>query len=668
MRHYKILIAKLLGIAASISSVSAGELVWLEAERFDDLGGWTRDAQFIDQMGSPYLLAIGLGQPVKDATTRVELPHAGRWRIWVRDRDWVPEHHPGRFELQLNGQALGTVFGASGKPGWHWEDGGVRELAGQVEIRLHDLSGYYGRCDAIVLASDLDWTPPDDTPSVDALRVAHGGVSREVRDVGEYDVVVAGGGLAGCTAAVAAARQGVRVALVQNRPLLGGNASTEILVPPVGVWPHGKRLGPFDPRETGLVEEYRTAGNQQVREGMLYSERLLRWVQARAEPGPAPQHARHRRRDAAGRTAADRRAAGPGRPQRAAAAFSRPDVPGLHGRRRRGRGGGSRVSPRQGIAVAAPGTVGARDAQSAHHGQLPEVFLPGRRPSPAVRGAAVGPPVSRRATALAPAGTRRFMPDIELVGHQWMLELGGLRDTYADAEEIRDDLLRLIYGLWDHTKNHCDKERAKAANYQLVWVSYVTGKRENRRLIGDHVLTQNDIRSPDAVPRPGGLRRLGPGRPSLGRVLPPGFVRQTLRRSGPGLPGPAVLDSLPLPVLPERRQPADGRPEHLGHPHRPVRHAGDAHLRGAGPGGRHGRGAVRRAPDDAARRRGAALGGTAAATAQGRRVLDRPAEPRPAGPGPPSQRVGFQRAHASPTSRWPPRRSSTAGTVRKATN
>ena len=57
-------------------------VVWLEAEHFNDQGGWTQDAQFIDQMGSPYLLAVGLGKPVRDATARVAVPRPGKYRLW----------------------------------------------------------------------------------------------------------------------------------------------------------------------------------------------------------------------------------------------------------------------------------------------------------------------------------------------------------------------------------------------------------------------------------------------------------------------------------------------------------------------------------------------------------------------------------------------------------
>ncbi len=255
------------------------EILWLEAEQFSDPGGWTNDAQFIDQMGSPYLLSVGLGTPVRDAVTTVRLAKPGRYRLWVRAKDWVPEHHPGCFQVLLDGKPAAEAFGASGAVGWKWEDGKVHSLKGEVEVRLKDLTGYYARCDALVLSDRLDWVPPEAVDAIAALRQAHGGISRQVEVMPECDVVVVGGGLAGATAAVAAARNGCRTVLLQNRPLLGGNASSEILVPPVGAWPSIFRAKyPLDPRETGIVDEYRTAGNQRVSEGRLYSNRLRRLV------------------------------------------------------------------------------------------------------------------------------------------------------------------------------------------------------------------------------------------------------------------------------------------------------------------------------------------------------------------------------------------------------
>ena len=68
---------------------TSGEFLFLEAEGFDDHGGWDLDQQSMDRMGSPYLLAHGLGVPVADAVTKVTFPSAGTYRIWVRTRDWV---------------------------------------------------------------------------------------------------------------------------------------------------------------------------------------------------------------------------------------------------------------------------------------------------------------------------------------------------------------------------------------------------------------------------------------------------------------------------------------------------------------------------------------------------------------------------------------------------
>ncbi|MCX6377594.1 MAG: FAD-dependent oxidoreductase, partial [Armatimonadetes bacterium] len=102
----------------------------------------------------------------------------------------------------------------------------------------------------------------------------------------------------------------------------------------------------------------------------------------------------------------------------------------------------------------------------------------------------------------------------------WWVELGGENDSIHDTEKIRDELLKIVYGIWDHLKNHGDHG---AANWVLDWVQFLPGKRESRRYTGDHVLTQNDVeaegRFPDVVAyggwtmddhNPGGFRYKGP--------------------------------------------------------------------------------------------------------------------------------------------------------------
>lgn len=475
------------------SQTAFAEIIWLETERFEDHGGWVNDSQFIDQMGSPYLLAIGIGVPVKDAATTVALPRAGQWRLWARTRDWAPEHHPGRFRILLNGKPAAHDFGVNGKPGWHWEDGGPHKLSGSVEIRLHDLTGYYGRCDVIVLTDDEDWVPPDEKAAIAELRERHGGVSREIKTAGDYDVVVVGGGLAGCTAAIAASRLGTRTALIQNRPVLGGNASTEILVPPVGIWIWTSKPDPLNPRETGLLEEYRTLGNQRVSEGMLYSERLLRWV--RSEPNL----------DLYLNTHATSVEWEPAATDRIAAVIAQQTATGQRLRFR-----GKVFLDCTGDAV-----IGAAAGAGYRHGKESkamhnEPWAP-EEPSTDTMGCGLkyyhqdtgkAQPFVAPLWAMKFPTCEEFTPgrhprfihnDIEPIGDQWKNELGGLQDTVTEAEEIRDKLLALIHGLWDHSKNHCARDKTRAATHALTWVSHVIAKRENRRLLGDVVLTQNDI-------------------------------------------------------------------------------------------------------------------------------------------------------------------------------
>ena len=78
-----------------------------------DAGGWGLDVQFMDVMGSPYLIAHGRGIRVADATAKVTVPQAGRWRVWVRSRKWVDG--AGRFKVVVGGRELERIFGASQK-------------------------------------------------------------------------------------------------------------------------------------------------------------------------------------------------------------------------------------------------------------------------------------------------------------------------------------------------------------------------------------------------------------------------------------------------------------------------------------------------------------------------------------------------------------------------
>ena len=137
-----------------VREVTPGFL-WIDAEDFADYGGWWIDTQFVAFMGSAYLIAAGVCDPVKDAVTSVDVPRPGRYRLWVRTKNWHPEHSPGRFKVAINGQAAAQVFGAGKTPAWVWESGGEFDLpAGPARLSLQDLTGAYGRCDALILTTD----------------------------------------------------------------------------------------------------------------------------------------------------------------------------------------------------------------------------------------------------------------------------------------------------------------------------------------------------------------------------------------------------------------------------------------------------------------------------------------------------------------------------------
>ncbi|MCA9038573.1 MAG: FAD-dependent oxidoreductase, partial [Planctomycetaceae bacterium] len=245
-----LLIVGLLSLASRVSAQS----VLVEAESFEDHGGWKLDTQFIETMGSPYLLAHGLGRPVKDATTTVTFPETGTYHVYVRTMDWVARWkapgQPGRFQLMIDGKPLAATLGTEGAE-WFWHDGGVVEITNkETKLALHDLTGFEGRCDAILFTQD-DQPPPNTSTILASWRKKLLGLGDEPTEKTGYDLVVVGGGYSGMGAALSAARMGCKVALIQNRPVLGGNGSSEVRVWSMGLIRRGKY-----PRIGEIVEEF----------------------------------------------------------------------------------------------------------------------------------------------------------------------------------------------------------------------------------------------------------------------------------------------------------------------------------------------------------------------------------------------------------------------------
>lgn len=225
--------------------------LFLEMGSFKEYGGWVLDTQFIPNMGSAYLLAHGLGVPVQDAKTTTTFPILGKYRVWAFTRDWnapwKPNMAPGLFEVIVNGQAF--QFGNENEH-WHWQCGGEIEITErETEVILHDCTGFEGRCAALFFTTDLTMVPPDGIAELTNFRRTLCG-NDTMADCGHYDIVVAGGGIAGICAALSSAKNGLTVALIQDRPVVGGNNSSE-----VRVWLGGDRnFEPF-PNIGNIVAE-----------------------------------------------------------------------------------------------------------------------------------------------------------------------------------------------------------------------------------------------------------------------------------------------------------------------------------------------------------------------------------------------------------------------------
>ena len=454
--------------AEKTSLATSGVLV--EAASFAKQGGWKLDTQHYQQMGGCYLLAHGMGKPVANALTTVKIPKSGKWHLHVRTRNWCPGdwEPPGRFRVILNGKPMKTVFGT--QPGWAWQAGGSVELPQRrVEVELEDLTGFDGRLDAIYLSREASPNLPNDNLiELAAWKDSLGG--RAGRDIEEqaFDLVVVGGGLAGCAAALTAKAKGLEVALIQDRPIFGGNCSEEVRVHTLGL--------------TGKCEKLlKTIDTPHYPNGHADAKKAQRKREATMAASGVDLFAGHMaiglEKDGDRVAGVEAREVTTGTIRR----FRAPIFTDATGDAWLGYWAGADY----------------RYGREAHtefdeawprHGDLWSPKTPDNR----VLGTSV---LWNSEQTDEPSD----FPDVPwatpvAAGHaatrgEWYWEYSS-QDVHQikDAERIRDHMLRAIYGSFANAKKN--PKNAKAA---LKWVAYVAGKRESRRLMGDYVYTQADM-------------------------------------------------------------------------------------------------------------------------------------------------------------------------------
>ncbi|MCK0155637.1 FAD-dependent oxidoreductase [Cellulophaga sp. F20128] len=460
-------------------NTNAQELL-VEAESFDDPGGWVVDPQFVEQMGSPYLMAHGMGKVVKNARTKVNFTKKGKYHIWVRTMNWSPGEWdaPGKFKLKVNDKLFEKSLGL--RSGWGWEYVGELALVANkpTQLELLDETGFNGRCDAVYFSMS-DKAPPSALEKIATWRKTVTAETNIPEITKYYDLVVVGGGIAGCAAAIAAAEQNLSVALIHDRPVLGGNASSEIRVHTLGIYGHFERIlkmldtehYPNGSSKAKLDQEKRDKNvksfsnidlflNWRAYDAKAYSD-VIRFVDAR-------------------QTATGERLR-----------FGAPLFVDATGDGWIGYWAGAEFSYGR----------ESKDTYGEEWDKWGELWSP-KEADDAVMGSSV-------LWQSKKANQKQNFPNVPwamtvaknhtAINGEWYWEFSrNDLSQIEDAEEIRDHMLKAIYGSFANAK-----QLVKNDSLTLDWVSYLVGKRESRRLIGDHIFTFKDVvderKFPDAV-------------------------------------------------------------------------------------------------------------------------------------------------------------------------
>ena len=462
-------------LLVSLGNIRAADL-FVEAENFSNKGGWVVDQQFMDLMGSPYMLAHGMGIPVDDAYTEVTFPEKGEYYVYVRTYNWTSPwkkgEGPGKFSLSVAGKKMTSPLGAEGSA-WMWQIAGkvsVKNL--KTVIKLHDLTGFDGRCDAIYFTTEEGKVPPSDMKELEAFRRKALGLPDESPVAGQYDLVVVGAGIAGMSAAVSAARLGCKVALINDRPVVGGNNSSEIRVHLGGRIEEGtyKELGSlqkeFGPEKGGNAQPAEYYEDQKKLDWLANEKNVTLFLNYRAIKVT---------KDGDKIISVTAKHIENGKELK----FEAPLFSDCTG----------------------DGTVGylaGADYRMGREGrdEFGESIAPEKADKMTMGSSVQWYSIDNKKSSPFPDfsyGVEFNDKNCEKVMMgEWTWETGMNYDQINDFERIRDYGMLVVYSNWSYLKNRM-KENDQYRNRKLGWVAYVAGKRESRRLMGDYILKEDDI-------------------------------------------------------------------------------------------------------------------------------------------------------------------------------
>ncbi|MBQ4048002.1 MAG: FAD-dependent oxidoreductase [Clostridia bacterium] len=290
----------------------------------------------------------------------------------------------------------------------------------------------------------------------------------------QTDLCVVGGGLSGLCCAIAAARHGIKVVLVQDRPVLGGNASSEIRMHVGGA--HGE-----DNRESGIIEEI-FLENFYQNPGLKYPL----WDSVLYEKAKAEENLTLLLNTSSLDAKMDgSRIVSVKAWQSNAETFH--EIAATY------------FADCSGDSILAPLTgahyMYGREAKADFHESIPPETADKKTMGMSclfqIR------ETDHRVDFTPPSWAYRYETDADLPykdhdrgNNFWWIELGGEADCIHDTDACRDELLKICYGVWDHMKNHGDHG---VENWELEWIGFLPGKRESRRYVGKYIVTQNDV-------------------------------------------------------------------------------------------------------------------------------------------------------------------------------